>query len=144
MSNQPNQATASVTDAIALRVTEYFETAGSKAVVYSTSDANLFENQGFAKDHAATLEDKNVTPHSTVANLEVVEETLESDELSEAQIKLLQSGLTKGNYKEIKALAAFLKLETADQKAETLIDALEDYRDRMESGSGEAATQSQQ
>lgn len=144
MSNQPNQATASDTDAIALRVTEYFERPGSKAVVYSTSDANLFENQGFAKDHAATLEDKNVVPHSTVANLEVVEETLESDELSEAQTKLLQSELAKANYKDLKALAAFLKLQPADQKAETLIDALEAYRDTMESGSGEAATQTQQ
>lgn len=136
------KAEASIVDAVALRLTDYFGTAGAKAEVFSTSDANLFENIGFAKNHAATLEDKEVVTHTmNVADLEVV---LDEDTLSEEQLELLEKGLVTANYKEMKALVAFLKLPTADQKGPTLIEALEAYKEKLEFGSGNAATQNEQ
>jgi len=74
MAKQNKLATASISDAIALAVSTYFEEKGSKKEVYSTADGFLFENVGFAQNHATTLDDKNVTPHTKAVNLEVVDE----------------------------------------------------------------------
>lgn len=74
MAKQNKPATASIADAIALAVSTYFEEKGSKKEVYSTADGFIFENIGFAKNHATTLDDKNVTPHTNAANVEVVDE----------------------------------------------------------------------
>ena len=67
-------ATASIKDAIALAVTTYFEQKDAKEKVYTTSDGFLFENAGFAKNHAATLEDKEVVPHTNANSLEVLDD----------------------------------------------------------------------
>jgi len=69
-------ATASIKDAIALAVTTYFEQKDAKEKVYTTSDGFLFENIGFAKNHAATLEDKEVVPHTNANSLEVLDDEL--------------------------------------------------------------------
>ena len=81
-------ATASVSDAVTKKVSEavaktvsdYFEKKGSKDEVFSTSDGNVFENQGFARNHAATLEDKNIVPHTNALSLEVVDDEELEDE----------------------------------------------------------------
>ena len=67
-------ATASMNDAIAKTVSDYFEQKNSKNELFSTADGNVFENLGFAKNHATTLADKNVTPHTKANALEVVDE----------------------------------------------------------------------
>lgn len=69
-------ATASIKDAIALAVTTYFEHKEAKEKVYTTSDGFLFENIGFAKNHASTLEDKEVVPHTNANSLEVLDDEL--------------------------------------------------------------------
>lgn len=63
MEQPKNKAKASIIGAVALAVTNYFAQVNAKKEVYSTADGFLFENLGFAKNHAATLKDKNVTPH---------------------------------------------------------------------------------
>lgn len=134
MSEQTNNATASIADAIALAVSTYFEEKGSKQEVYSTADGFIFENVGFATNHATTLDDKNVTPHTKASNLQVVDEKeVTGDEylLTDADKELLQSGLESKNYNAIKALAKNLKIDTPDQKAETLITALTAYKDSL-------------
>jgi hypothetical protein len=78
MGKSENKATASIADAIALTVSSYFEQKDARKEVYTTVDGFLFENLGFAKNHATTLEDKNVTPHTNVNNLEVVDEEEET------------------------------------------------------------------
>jgi hypothetical protein len=74
MAKETKKATASIADAIALAVTTFFEQNPAKTKVYSTADGFLFENVGFAKNHATTLDDKDVTPHTKAANVEVVDE----------------------------------------------------------------------
>jgi len=133
MEQSKTNARAVILAAIALAVSTYFEQKESKKEVYSTSDGFLFENLGFAKNHATTLEDKEVTPHSNVNNLEVVgdEEVTGSGDaysLTDTDKQLLETGLDKANYNAIKALVKNLKIDTTDQKAETLIKALEDYK----------------
>ncbi len=117
--------------AIAAIVSDYFAQTNAKDTVYSTSDGNVFENLGFATNHASTLVDKNVTPHTNPNNLEVIDEEDLTDDtivLNPEQTELLNSGLVKENYNQLKQLATFLELETIDQKAETIIKALEDYK----------------
>lgn len=74
MSQENQKATASIVDAIAKEVSEYFERPNAKSEVYSTADGYIFENYGFAQNHAATLEDKNVTPHTNPSSIEVIDE----------------------------------------------------------------------
>ncbi|WP_432221258.1 hypothetical protein ACRASX_11050 [Flavobacterium sp. TMP13] len=84
MAKAQEKATASVADAIAKTVSEYFGTVGSKDELFSTADGNVFENQGFAKNHAVTLEDKNVTPHTKANAVEVVDEEEETGDAGAA------------------------------------------------------------
>ena len=132
MTPEKEKATASIADAIASTVSHYFAQLGARDEVYSTSDGYVFENAGFARDHARTLEDKNVTPHKNAKSIEVVdEETADDIVLNEEQKELLNTGLVKENYAAIKALIKVLGITTADQKAETLIAALTAYKDSL-------------
>jgi hypothetical protein len=131
MGQTKETATASVTDAIALAVSTYFAQTGAKKEVFSTADGFVFENFGFAQNHATTLDDKNVTPHTNANNLEVVDEEEVKEttyQLTDADKQLFETGLSKDNYNALKSLIKSLKIETSDQKAETLIKALEEYK----------------
>ena len=74
MAEKKEKATASIADVIASTVSNYFAQAGARDEVYSTADGYVFENAAFARDHAVTLEDKNVTPHKNANSIEVVDE----------------------------------------------------------------------
>lgn len=131
MEQSQGTAKAAILVAIAIAVSAYFEQKDAKNEVFSTADGFLFENLGFAKNHAATLDDKNVTPHTNVNNLAVVDEDVVSGtgyQLTDADKQLLEAGLAKENYNPMKSLIKNLKIETADQKAETIIKALEEYK----------------
>jgi hypothetical protein len=133
MENGKETAKASINDAIALAVSAYFAQQGAKNEVFSTSDGFVFENIVFATNHASTLKDKNVTPHSNANDLEVLddEEVTGSGteyQLTDADKQLLETGLTKENYNALKSLIKNLKIDTTDQKADTLIVALEEYK----------------
>jgi hypothetical protein len=134
MEKAQKTASAVLATAIALAVSNYFEQTGAKDTVYSTSDGFLFENLVFANNHATTLEEKNVTPHANVNTMEVVDEeelTGDGSQLSAEQLELLNNGLVKENYAPLKQLADFLKLETTDKKAETIITALNAYKETL-------------
>lgn len=86
MEKEKEKATASINDAIALIVSDYFELPNAKDTVYSTADGNVFENLGFATNHASTLEDKNVTPHTNPNKIEVIDiEDLTDEDLYDDQ-----------------------------------------------------------
>jgi hypothetical protein len=134
MEKAQKTASAVLLTAIALAVSNYFAQEGAKSEVFSTADGYIFENFGFAQNHATTLEDKNVTPHSSVNNIEVFGEANLSDkaiELNADQLELLNNGLVKENYIPLKQLVAFLKLEPVDQKAESLIAVLTAYKESL-------------
>lgn len=134
MEQSENTAKASIKDAIALAVTAYFAQSNAKDTVYSTADGFLFENSGFATNHASTLEDKNVIPHGIANDFEVVDPEVvarQNSELSTEQLELLNNGLVKENYNQLKQLANYLKLEHADNKADTIIKALTTYKESL-------------
>lgn len=134
MEKAQKTASAVLLTAIALAVSNYFAQEGAKSEVFSTADGYIFENFGFAQNHATTLEDKNVTPHSNVNNIEVFGEANLSDQaikLNADQLELLNNGLVKENYIPLKQLVAFLKLESVDQKAESLIAVLTAYKESL-------------
>jgi hypothetical protein len=133
MEKSNQKATASINDAIALVVSAYFAQQGAKNEVFSTSDGFVFENIGFATNHASTLEDKNVTPHSNANDLEVIDDedvtgSITEYTLTDTDKQLFETGLAKENYNALKSLVKNLKIDTADQKADTLIQALEEYK----------------
>ncbi len=106
---------------------------------FSTSDGELFYNENDAKNHSKTLEDKKVEPVFNANFLEVVgDEDLSEDELemqkfeeSEKMANELQNTpLVKENYKSLKSLVKYFKIEVANQSAETLIQALEEYKSK--------------
>lgn len=102
--------------------------------ITATSDGFLFTNKKFAVDHSHNLEDKTLTPFKNVNSLEVVDEeeiTGDGIVLNTEQLELLNNGLIKENYIPLKQLVAFLKLETVDQKAESLIAVLTAYKESL-------------
>ena len=111
-------------------VEQYFEKNKSEKVIYATSDNFLFQQYKHALDHANTLEEskREVETFKNPLHLDVTVKTSDAIELTIEQKKLLESGLVKENYNDLKALVKVLKIETSDQKAETLIKALEDYK----------------
>ena len=80
MGQTGNKAKAVILAAIALAVSTYFKENKDRKEVYSTADGYLFENPVFAQNHAVTLEDKNVTPHTNPSTIEVIDDEDVSDD----------------------------------------------------------------
>lgn len=104
---------------------------------FSTSDGEHFYNENDAKNHAKSLDDKTVEPVYNGAFLadatisELADEDLEAKAFAESKKmdqELENTKLVKENYKQLKVLVKYFEIETADQKAETLIKALEEYK----------------
>lgn len=101
--------------------------------IFVTADGFLFQKEKFAKDHAATLENKETLHYKASASVVVKEnENIEtgsgaSYELTAEDKELLKSGLESKNYQAIKALVIKLDIKTEDLKADTLIEALKNY-----------------
>jgi hypothetical protein len=116
------------------KAAKYFESNPEKDKVFGTTDGFLFEVERFAAGHAQTLEEgqNEVETFRNVNLLEVEAETVTGTEISyqltDADKELFETGLVKGNYNALKVLAKNLKIETTDQKAETFINALEEYK----------------
>lgn len=113
-------------------VAQYFKENKSVKEIHITSDGFIFPQRKHALDHANTLEDSK-SEVETVKNPNHIEsdtdQTVQGNtQLNEEQKELLVSGLKNENYNAIKALVKVLNIETPDQKVETLIKALEDYK----------------
>jgi hypothetical protein len=95
---------------------------------FSTSDGEHFYNENDAKNHAKSLEDKVVEPVYNPTFLGDASSTEESEKMAQ---ELEETELVKENYKQLKVLVKYFEIETADQKAETLIKALEEYKSKI-------------
>lgn len=107
---------------------------------FSTSDGEHFYNENDAKNHAKSLEDKVVEPVynptflGDASSNDVADEDLEAKAFKESEKmaqELENTELIKENYKQLKVLVKYFEIETADQKAETLIKALEEYKSKI-------------
>ena len=121
---------------------KYFETHPLKDKVFGTFDGFLFVTLGFALAHSQTLDDgqKEVETFVNAKIIDVEAEAVMGSEstyqLTDADAALLETGLVKGNYNALKVLVKNLKIETTDQKAETIIKALEEYKTKNQSPEG--------
>lgn len=106
---------------------------------FSTSDGEHFYNENDAKNHAKSLEDKTVEPVynpkflGDASSTDVADDDLEAKAFEESEKmakELEETELVKANYKQLKELVKFFEIEVADQKAETLIQALENYKSK--------------
>ncbi|AKK74443.1 hypothetical protein OK18_19115 [Chryseobacterium gallinarum] len=111
---------------------DYFKRHPLNEECYITSDGRVFHTAGAAQGFAGTLDDQTIESY----NKKVLEKEGRSNDLisgSEAErtakIKELESlELSSANYNLMKPLVKFFGIETADQKAETLIAALTEFK----------------
>lgn len=111
------------------RAQEYFNNTPEAKKVYETSDGFVFEQIQNAVSHASTLEDKQVLTLGRDGELFTDENPL--DALTDAQKEILENGLESRNYTFIKEIVKVLNIETVDQKADTLINALKDFKSKI-------------
>lgn len=108
-----------------------FEANPSLDCYFETTDGSCFFTENAAETHAKTLNDKKVKAvHNT--NSPTNDDTNANMEL-EAKVKELESTeLVKENYKVLKDLVKYFQIDTVDQKAETLIVALTEYKLKLQ------------
>lgn len=105
--------------------------------VYQTSDGKFFYLENDARNHASKLENKRVEKLIRPLNVGDKKDIEDAgDEKKEAQrtekIAELQAlDLVKENYKEMKALVDFFEIKPNDKKAETFIEALSEFKQKL-------------
>jgi hypothetical protein len=127
---------------------EIFNTNPKLEKCFKTSDGEHFYNESDAKNHAKSLENKHV---EKLVNPEFIsqqadqnqDESLEGNEdaeldgdedlkQSEKMVQDLENlELSTNNYQEMKRLVKSLGIEVADNKAETLISAINEYKSKL-------------
>ena len=87
-------------EALQKKATEYFAKNKDAKVVFLTADGFMFLKRNFASDHANTLEGNEVFDFKNPNHVESDTDQTEdgNNQLTEAQIQLLASGLKKENY----------------------------------------------
>jgi hypothetical protein len=124
---------------------EIFNTNPKLEKCFKTSDGEHFYNESDAKNHAKSLEDKHVeklvNPEfiSQQADQNQDESLLDGDEIPSEMDKnnamaeaISNLELSTNNYQEMKRLVKHFGIEVADNKAETLISALNDYKSKIQ------------
>jgi hypothetical protein len=108
-----------------------FEANPSLDCYFKTADGSPFFTENAANNHAKTLKDKTVKAVHNTATL--ANDGTNTDTELEAKVKELESAkLVKENYKVLKDLIKYFQIETIDQKAETLIVALTEYKLKLQ------------
>lgn len=112
---------------------DYFDRHPSSVECHITSDGRVFHTLGSAQGFAGTLDDQEIESYKrSVLEKEATNDGFDAD--AEKQTKLEELAtleLVKENYQEIKALVKYFDLKPADQKAETLIAALTEYKNSL-------------
>jgi len=114
---------------------DYFDRHPQNDECHITSDGRVFHTLGSAQGFAGTLEDQTIESYKR-AVLEKENKSPDGDDTADKEAKLAELAeleLVKENYIPIKALVKYFDLKPADQKAETLIAALTDYKNSLNS-----------
>lgn len=130
------QNTKSLVELLALSLLVFKDEKHAKVnTVYAAEDGNVFIDENRAKLHVKGKELKYHTITRTEAEGSEEKQTGVDDTDEAAFVtktkELQELELTTANYQKMKALALFFKLETADQKADTLIAALTEYKSKI-------------
>lgn len=111
---------------------DYFDRHPQNDECHITSDGRVFHTLGAAQGFAGTLDDQTIESFKR----SVLEKESKTDDAGDKDAKLKELSeleLVKENYNQIKGLVKFFDLKPADQKAETLISALTDYKNSLNS-----------
>ena len=104
-------------------------------VAYAAEDGNVFTDENRAKIHVKDKEMKYHTITRTEAEgtqpEKVVVDDLDEKEIAEKTKELEELELVSANYQKMKSLVLFFGIETPDLKADTLIDALTQYKTKI-------------
>lgn len=118
---------------------DYFERHPSNDECHITSDNRVFHNKGGAESFAGTLDDKKISsferklvmkkdPENKEATKEADKKEKTPAEILAMEVFLQKAEVEKLDYKDLKKLVQFFEIKTADQKAETLIAALTEFK----------------
>lgn len=102
--------------------------------VYASEDGNVFIDENRAKLHVKGKELKyhTITRTEAKASEPAKPGNDENAEVLAAKTKELHElELVTSNYQKMKSLVQFLQIETPDQKADTLIAALTEYKSKI-------------
>ncbi|EKT3967129.1 hypothetical protein [Flavobacterium psychrophilum] len=110
---------------------DYFERHQASNECHITSDDRVFHTKGSAESFVATLEDQKISSF-TRKSIESKNEDIDEDQLVLKLAELEATELVKENYHVLKALVKYFEIEVADQKCETLIQALTDYKLKLQ------------
>ena len=113
---------------------DYFERHPSSDECHVTSDGRVFHTLGSAQSMAGTLDDQTIESYKRkVLEKELADTGKSSTQTNEAEKEtklkeLSELELVSGNYQQMKALASFFGLKPADQKVDTLIASLTEFK----------------
>ncbi len=105
-----------------------------------TSDGRVFHSKGTAESFAVGLENQKIESFEkkdfektekpkVIEKPKTEKQVFETLEMSDENIaQILNFGLVKENYINLKALVSHLKIETENQKADTLVKVLVAYK----------------
>lgn len=114
---------------------DYFDRHPQNDECHITSDARVFHTLGAAQGFAGTLDDQTIESYKR----SVLEKESKDDLFETPACEIAMDVFLKNNdvptlkYDDLKKLAKHFKIETADQKAETLIAALTEYKNTLNS-----------
>ena len=104
-------------------------------VAYAAEDGNVFTDENRAKIHVKDKEMKYHTITRTEAEgtqpEKVIVDDLDENLIAEKTKELEELELVSANYQKMKSLVLFFGIETPDLKADTLIDALTQYKTKI-------------
>lgn len=110
---------------------DYFDRHPSGEECHITSDGRVFHTKGSAQGFAGTLDNQDIESYSrkVLETENSLKQEADSGADRDAKIKELEAlELVTANYNEMKALAKYFEVKTENQKAETLIAALTEFK----------------
>jgi len=113
---------------------DYFDRHPTSDECHITSDGRVFHNKGTALGMAGTLDDQNIESYSRkVLEKEKAENDSAPSQVEEIMMEtfLKANEVDKMKYDDLKKLCKFFEIKTEDQKADTLISALTEYKSTL-------------
>ena len=113
---------------------DYFKRHPFSTECHITSDGRVFHTLGSAQGFAGTLDNQEIESYKRSVLEQESKKENDLDKEAEKEAKLLElSGLdlVKENYQEIKSLVKYFDLKPVDQKAETLISLLTEFKNNF-------------
>lgn len=112
---------------------DYFDRHPSSNECHITSDGRVFHAKGTAQGFAGTLEDQEIESYSRTVLEKEKSFTEEIDQASDAEILAMtvflgKSDVEKLEYNDLKKLVKFFDVPVEDQKKETLVAALTEFK----------------